>query len=284
MLPIFAHIGGRKPFRRQSSFIKRPREELPSCDRKSPTRPLRRSHADRTRRRRSPHNRRPLRGRQLDRVLQPRRARPMGRQPPDVACHPHRHHAMPQLHARGRALLLPRRSASASGRGPRGARACSTSRPRRRPAAASCGARARRRRRRARHGARAALHARDGARGAWAPPCDVDVLTSAAANVRTALQRAGRLARGAQVPLPAAEAEEVRAVMRERMARILFFLHREGVEGSSGTGAFGNDVAVVARIWAGAPWGARRAFPGRLSARVVCDYRPGDVWGLQGRV
>ncbi|KAJ7486603.1 hypothetical protein FB451DRAFT_1362919 [Mycena latifolia] len=98
--------------------------------------------------------------------------------------------------------------------------------------------------------------ARDDA-GTWVSPADVDVLSCAAVNaraVRVKLQREGQLARGAETPLPPAVQAELRAVMRERMARILHLLHREGAQdlvlGSFGTGAFGNEVGEVAGVWA----------------------------------
>ncbi|KAJ7216403.1 hypothetical protein GGX14DRAFT_391232 [Mycena pura] len=108
--------------------------------------------------------------------------------------------------------------------------------------------------------------ARDDA-GAWVPPADADVLTSAAVNVRAlraALQRRGALARGEEQALPADAAADVAAAMRERMARILCALHRARAEalvlGSFGTGAFGNDVALVAQMWAELLVGERAPF------------------------
>ncbi|KAJ7097146.1 hypothetical protein B0H15DRAFT_32856 [Mycena belliarum] len=93
--------------------------------------------------------------------------------------------------------------------------------------------------------------------GTWVPPAAVDVVTSAAVNaraVRMGLQRAGTLARGAETPLPEGVQAELRGVMRERMARVLHLLHRAGsqdvVLGNFGTGAFGNEVEPIARIWA----------------------------------
>jgi uncharacterized protein (TIGR02452 family) len=92
--------------------------------------------------------------------------------------------------------------------------------------------------------------------GSWVTPRTVDVVTSPAVNARElkgVLRQTGKLARGEE-RLPPDEAAEVVRVMRERMARILFLLHREGVAdivlGSFGTGAFENDVEAVARIWA----------------------------------
>lgn len=89
------------------------------------------------------------------------------------------------------------------------------------------------------------------------PPAGADVLTAAAVNarkVREGLQHAGALPRGEDVPLSADVAAGVEGAMRERMARVLFALQRAGaadlVLGSFGTGAFGNAVAPVARMWA----------------------------------
>ncbi|KAJ7167148.1 hypothetical protein C8R43DRAFT_984344 [Mycena crocata] len=93
--------------------------------------------------------------------------------------------------------------------------------------------------------------------GTWISPAVVDVLTSAAVNARSVkvnLQRAGKLPRGEEQRLPRDVELGVQAVMRERMARVLWLLQREGVEdivlGSFGTGAFGNEVEPIARIWA----------------------------------
>ncbi|KAJ7103920.1 hypothetical protein C8R44DRAFT_682091 [Mycena epipterygia] len=93
--------------------------------------------------------------------------------------------------------------------------------------------------------------------GAWVAPAAADVLTSAAVNaraVREGLQRRGALPRGEEVELPEDVAAGLRAEMRERMARVLFALQLEGardlVLGSFGTGAFGNEVKPVARMWA----------------------------------
>ncbi|KAJ6511754.1 hypothetical protein DFH09DRAFT_1197717 [Mycena vulgaris] len=93
--------------------------------------------------------------------------------------------------------------------------------------------------------------------GTWVRPAAVDVLTSAAVNVRAVragMQRQGLLARGDETSLPEEVVEDVQNVMRERMARVLRVFEREGIRdvilGSFGTGAFGNEVEGVARIWA----------------------------------
>ncbi|KAF8198147.1 hypothetical protein K438DRAFT_701074 [Mycena galopus ATCC 62051] len=84
--------------------------------------------------------------------------------------------------------------------------------------------------------------------GAWVAPADVDVLTCAAVNVN-ALQRSLHIRQ-----LPTDVAAQVSQIMRERMARILCALAREGAEdlilGSFGTGAFRNNVEFVAQTWA----------------------------------
>jgi uncharacterized protein (TIGR02452 family) len=79
--------------------------------------------------------------------------------------------------------------------------------------------------------------------GAWETPMLVTVVTSPA--VHAGLVRKGA---GAEVEV------EIAAVMRERMARVLFLFERRKVRnlvlGSFGTGIFQNDVDVVAAIWA----------------------------------
>ncbi|KAH8829560.1 hypothetical protein DL96DRAFT_1062382 [Flagelloscypha sp. PMI_526] len=81
--------------------------------------------------------------------------------------------------------------------------------------------------------------------GDWIPPIQVDVLTSPAVNagvVRNHHRRGDQL-----------EAE-IAAVMKERMARLLYLFEKEGathlVLGSFGTGVFKNDVPTIATIWA----------------------------------
>ncbi|KAF7325699.1 DUF2263 domain-containing protein [Mycena kentingensis (nom. inval.)] len=80
--------------------------------------------------------------------------------------------------------------------------------------------------------------------GSWAPPMEVDVVTSPA--VHAALVRK-------KMSGTAVERDITRA-MRERMARILFLLERRQVRniilGSFGTGVFQNDIDTVAGIWA----------------------------------
>jgi len=78
----------------------------------------------------------------------------------------------------------------------------------------------------------------------WHPPVIVDVLTSPAVNAKVVLNR---------VTDVEAEKEEIKKVMVERMARILFLFEHKGMDaivlGSFGTGAFGNDVDTIAGIW-----------------------------------
>ncbi|EPQ55221.1 hypothetical protein GLOTRDRAFT_76540 [Gloeophyllum trabeum ATCC 11539] len=84
--------------------------------------------------------------------------------------------------------------------------------------------------------------------GAWLPPVEVDVVTSAAVNAGVARNTLwGRTA-------GQAEETKIARAMKERMGRILFLFEQQGVAelvlGSFGTGVFKNDVATVARIWA----------------------------------
>ncbi|KAJ7352076.1 hypothetical protein DFH08DRAFT_923145 [Mycena albidolilacea] len=80
--------------------------------------------------------------------------------------------------------------------------------------------------------------------GTLVPPMEIDVLTSPAVH-------AGRVRRRAA---GAAVERDIRRVMRERMARVLFLFERRQVRhlvlGSFGTGVFQNDVDMVAQIWA----------------------------------
>ncbi|CAL1711784.1 unnamed protein product [Somion occarium] len=77
--------------------------------------------------------------------------------------------------------------------------------------------------------------------GAWVEPLEVDIVTSPAVN-------AGVVRKSSQVT-----ADAIEEVMRERMARIMYLFERQGIRnvvlGSFGTGAFRNDVGMVARIW-----------------------------------
>lgn len=84
--------------------------------------------------------------------------------------------------------------------------------------------------------------------GAWKEPVRVDVLTSPAVN-------AGVARRHQSVNMCESELDNrITECMKERMARILFLFERESVRhlvlGSFGTGAFGNKVDMVARLWA----------------------------------
>jgi len=82
--------------------------------------------------------------------------------------------------------------------------------------------------------------------GAWVPPHQIDVVTSAAVNAGVVRERAG----GDSDPDTAARIE---GVMRERMARILFLFEQQGLRnivlGSFGTGVFRNDISMIADIW-----------------------------------
>jgi len=83
-------------------------------------------------------------------------------------------------------------------------------------------------------------------KGEWQSPVEVDVLTSAAVNagvVRRYLRERN-----------SEDESGIYIAMKERMARILFLFERRGVRnvvlGSFGTGAFRNNVELVAGIWA----------------------------------
>lgn len=77
--------------------------------------------------------------------------------------------------------------------------------------------------------------------GEWVEPLEVDVVTSPAVN-------AGVVTKSTKVT-----ADAIEETMRERMTRILYLFERKGIRnvvlGSYGTGAFRNDVEMVARIW-----------------------------------
>lgn len=82
--------------------------------------------------------------------------------------------------------------------------------------------------------------------GAWVPPYQIEVVTSAAVN-------AGVVRRDAGDSLGPDTAARIEGAMRERMARILFLFEQRGLRnivlGSFGTGVFRNDVSMVADIW-----------------------------------
>jgi uncharacterized protein (TIGR02452 family) len=82
--------------------------------------------------------------------------------------------------------------------------------------------------------------------GAWVPPHQIEVVTSAAVNAGVVRERAGE----SSSPDVGARIE---GVMRERMARILFLFELQGLRnivlGSFGTGVFRNDVSMIADIW-----------------------------------
>ncbi|KAG6331877.1 hypothetical protein ID866_7209 [Astraeus odoratus] len=87
--------------------------------------------------------------------------------------------------------------------------------------------------------------------GDWSSPFEVDVLTSAAVNAGDVRNKNAKR----EDPVDDQRLEkQIVAVMRERMARILFLFEQQGatniVLGSFGTGVFKNDVEVVSRIWA----------------------------------
>ena len=82
--------------------------------------------------------------------------------------------------------------------------------------------------------------------GAWVPPYQIEVITSAAVNAGVVRERAGN---GTDPDTGA----RIEGVMRERMARILFLFEQQGLRnivlGSFGTGVFRNDVSMIADIW-----------------------------------
>ncbi|KAF8489677.1 hypothetical protein JB92DRAFT_1361501 [Gautieria morchelliformis] len=81
--------------------------------------------------------------------------------------------------------------------------------------------------------------------GEWHEPFLVDVVTSAAVNAGVVRKHAINSMQ---------EENRIVAVMKERMARILFVFETQGVSklvlGSFGTGVFRNSVPMVARLWA----------------------------------
>jgi uncharacterized protein (TIGR02452 family) len=83
-------------------------------------------------------------------------------------------------------------------------------------------------------------------KGEWQSPVEVDVVTSAGVN-------AG-VVRRYLCERKSDDESEIYVTMKERMARILFLFERHGVRnvvlGSFGTGAFRNNVELVAGIWA----------------------------------
>lgn len=84
--------------------------------------------------------------------------------------------------------------------------------------------------------------------GQWQRPVCADVLTAPAVNAKVVKQSLlGRLA-------PKSEMAKVERVMRERAARVLYAFERAGVKhlvlGAWGCGVFGNDIQMIANIWA----------------------------------
>jgi uncharacterized protein (TIGR02452 family) len=86
-------------------------------------------------------------------------------------------------------------------------------------------------------------------KGMLTRPMQIDVLTCAAVNAHRLRQSKFTQPHGRH-----AIEEEIEAVMKERMGRILCLFEQRGVRnlvlGSFGTGVFRNDVNVVARSWA----------------------------------
>lgn len=84
--------------------------------------------------------------------------------------------------------------------------------------------------------------------GAWTPPVEVDVLTSAAVNAGEVRRKLGGASSAGTLET------KIEKEMKERMGRLLFLFEKEGVKnlvlGSFGTGVFQNNVDAVARIWA----------------------------------
>lgn len=84
--------------------------------------------------------------------------------------------------------------------------------------------------------------------GEWIEPISVDVVTCAAVNAQEVFKSREGLQMGRAME------SRVKSVMEDRMARILCLFEERGIRnivlGSFGTGVFGNDVGVVAQIWA----------------------------------
>jgi len=79
-------------------------------------------------------------------------------------------------------------------------------------------------------------------------PISVDVISCAAVNAREVFKSREDLQMGRAME------GQIKSVMEDRMARILYLFEEKRIRnivlGSFGTGVFGNDVDVVARIWA----------------------------------
>jgi uncharacterized protein (TIGR02452 family) len=84
--------------------------------------------------------------------------------------------------------------------------------------------------------------------GGWIKPISVDVVTCAAVNAQEVFKSREGLQMGRAME------SRVKSVMEDRMAHILCLFEERGIRnivlGSFGTGVFGNDVGVVAQIWA----------------------------------
>jgi len=109
--------------------------------------------------------------------------------------------------------------------------------------------------------------------GDWIPPYEIDILTSPAVNagvVREKRQKA--LDQGENVDSVSDMETKIRAVMKERMARVLYLFELQGVRnlvlGSFGTGVFKNNVDMVVELWAELLLGENASF-GRSFDRVA---------------
>ncbi|KAF9445319.1 hypothetical protein P691DRAFT_805801 [Macrolepiota fuliginosa MF-IS2] len=91
--------------------------------------------------------------------------------------------------------------------------------------------------------------------GRWLRPYEIDVLTSPAVNAGVVWQKRQQALKQQQpVDSEIATEDKIRAVMKERMARLLYLFELQGtrnlVLGSFGTGVFKNSVDIVADLWA----------------------------------
>ncbi|EKM81260.1 hypothetical protein AGABI1DRAFT_112930 [Agaricus bisporus var. burnettii JB137-S8] len=91
--------------------------------------------------------------------------------------------------------------------------------------------------------------------GDWIEPYEIDILTSPAVNAGVVWQKRQKaLKEGKDAISESATESKIRAVMKERMARLLYLFEIQGVRnivlGSFGTGAFRNSVDMVVGLWA----------------------------------
>jgi uncharacterized protein (TIGR02452 family) len=109
--------------------------------------------------------------------------------------------------------------------------------------------------------------------GDWINPYEIDILTSPAVNAGVVWQKRQKaLDEGKDVISESAVQDKIRAVMKERMARLLYLFEIQGVRnivlGSFGTGAFKNSVDMVVDFWSELLLGEETRF-GKSFDRVV---------------